>query len=135
MNDLLVFRESVTPDRGAVLELYRSCEWSAAERPDELMSALDNSHALITAWLGERLVGLVNSISDGALVVYYPHLLVMPEARGQGIASELMRRMRAKYDGFHQQMLVSYEAAAPVYEKAGFSRAPGVVPFWIYTGD
>lgn len=131
----VVFRDKATLERGAVLALYRSCEWSAAERPDDLMTALRNSHSVVSAWLGDDLVGLVNAISDGALVVYYPHLLVAPGARGQGIASELMRRIRDKYSGFHQQVLLSYEAATPVYEKAGFTRAPGVVPFWIYSGD
>ena len=129
------YREAAELESGAVLELYRSCGWSAAERPDALMSALANSHSVISAWACDRLVGLMNAISDGSLVVYYPHLLVAPRARGQGIASELMRRIQHKYDGFHQQVLLSYEAAAPVYEKAGFARAPGVVPFWIYTGD
>jgi GNAT superfamily N-acetyltransferase len=30
-------------------------------------------------------VGLGNAISDGALVVYYPHMLVLPEYQGRGI--------------------------------------------------
>lgn len=129
------FVETAPLERGAVLELYRSCGWSAAERPDDLMRALTNSHTVISAWSGDSLVGLVNAISDGALVVYYPHLLVAPSARGNGIATELMRRVRAKYEGFHQQVLLSYESVAPVYEKSGFARAPGVVPYWIYSGD
>ncbi len=129
------YAESRAFTREQVLELYTSCGWSSAEHPDELMLALANSHSIIEAWASGRLIGLVNAISDGSLVVYYPHLLVSPDARGQGVGTELMRRMRAKYEGFHQQVLLSYDHAASVYEKAGFERAPGVVPFWVYSGD
>ena len=56
--------------REDIIALYRANGWSAAEKPDELYSALMNSHTLITAWDGDRLVGLGNAISDGYLVVY-----------------------------------------------------------------
>jgi len=59
-----------------IIDLYRANEWSAADKPVELCNALSNSHSLITAWDNERLIGLGNAISDGHLVVYYPHLLV-----------------------------------------------------------
>src|SRR5262249_36172437 len=62
-----------------VVELYRANGWSSAEKPEELYSALLGSHLLVTAWDGDRLVGLGNAISDGRMVVYYPHLLVHPE--------------------------------------------------------
>jgi len=62
----------------SVLDLYRANEWSSAEKPDALHKALLASHSLITAWDGSKLVGLGNAISDGHLVVYYPHLLVCP---------------------------------------------------------
>lgn len=132
---VVTYAESREFTQEQVIRLYTSCSWSSAEHPNELMSALRNSHSVITAWMGDRIVGLVNAISDGALVVYYPHLLVSPDARGRGIGTQLMKRMRAKYDGFHQQVLLSYEHATSVYEKAGFSRAPTIVPFWVYSGD
>jgi len=40
-------------DKEQILELYRKNEWSSAEKPDELIKALDNSHALVTAWDGD----------------------------------------------------------------------------------
>lgn len=53
-----------------VVDLYRAHGWSSAEKPAELVPALAHSHALVTAWDGDRLVGLGNAISDGHLVVY-----------------------------------------------------------------
>ena len=43
--------------------------WSSAEKPDELMAALRNSHSLETARLQGKLVGIANAISDGNLDV------------------------------------------------------------------
>ena len=61
------------------IALYVANAWSAAEKPIELLAALRNSHSLVTARLSNTLIGLGNAISDGHLVVYYPHLLVHPE--------------------------------------------------------
>jgi hypothetical protein len=58
-----------------ILPIYESNGWSSAQKPQALYQALLNSHALVSAWDGERLVGIGNAISDGFLVVYYPHLL------------------------------------------------------------
>ena len=62
----------------SVLALYHANEWSSAAKPELLHKALVSSHSLVTAWDGTKLVGLGNAISDGYLVVYYPHLLVLP---------------------------------------------------------
>ncbi|MEJ5148862.1 hypothetical protein [Sphingobacterium sp. MYb388] len=67
-------RRDIEPEE--IINLYRANEWSAADKPELLMKALLNSHSLVTAWDGATLVDLGNAISDGYLVVYYPHLLV-----------------------------------------------------------
>ena len=67
-----------------VVALYRANDWSSADKPELLLAALRNSHSLVTARMDGRLVGLGNAISDGHLVVYYPHLLVHPAFQGAG---------------------------------------------------
>lgn len=121
--------------REEIIALYRANGWSAAEKPDELYSALMNSHTLITAWDGDRLVGLGNAISDGYLVVYYPHLLIHPEYQGKGIGKKIVAKMQEKYAGFHMQMLVADEEAIRFYERLGFVRAGKTEPLWIYSGN
>ena len=118
----------------SVLALYRANEWSSAEKPELLHRALLASHSLVTAWDGARLIGLGNAISDGCLVVYYPHLLVLPEYQGRGIGTRLMQMLMARYDGFHQHMLVADGRATEFYRKCGFERAGKTEPMWIYAG-
>lgn len=117
-----------------VIPLYRANEWSSAEKPDLLLKALRASHSLVTAWDGAKLIGLGNAISDGHLVVYYPHLLVLPEYQGRGIGTGIMQRLMARYEGFHQHMLVADGRALDFYRKCGFQRAGKTEPMWIYAG-
>jgi len=122
-------------EREKIIALYKANGWSAAEKPDELYQALINSHSLITAWDGDKLVGLGNAISDGYLVVYYPHLLVHPEYQGKGIGKMMVARMQEIYGAFHMQILVADGKAVDFYERVGFVRAGETQPMWIYKGN
>ncbi len=118
-----------------VITLYRANGWSSAEKPRELMLALKNSDALVTARISGELVGIGNAISDGSLVVYYPHLLVHPDHRGKGIGRAMMKLLQQKYASFHQQMLTADANAVEFYRFLGFERAGETVPMWIYAGN
>ena len=118
----------------SILALYRANKWSAAEKPELLHKALLGSSSLVTAWNGTMLVGLGNAISDGHLVVYYSHLLVLPEYQQRGIGTEIMRRLMARYQGFHQHIVVADGRALDFYRKCGFERAGKTEPMWIYSG-
>jgi GNAT superfamily N-acetyltransferase len=118
----------------SVLALYHANRWSSAEKPELLHKALLASHSLVTAWDGTKLVGLGNAISDGYLVVYYPHLLVLPEYQGRGIGTRLMQMLMGRYDGFHQHVLFADGRATEFYRKCGFQRPGKTEPMWIYAG-
>jgi len=117
-----------------ILELYKANGWSAAEKPTELRNGLLNSHSLISAWDEDKLVGIGNAISDGYLVVYYPHLLVHPNYQGKGIGNMISDQFQKKYKHFHMQMLTADGKAIDFYKKAGFEEAGETMPMWIYKG-
>ncbi|MDJ0773446.1 MAG: GNAT family N-acetyltransferase [Mastigocoleus sp. MO_167.B18] len=118
----------------SILNLYKANEWSAAEKPQQLYDGLMNSHYLVSAWDGDRLVGLGNAISDSYLVVYYPHLLVLPTYQKQGVGYNLLHMLTRKYKNFHQRILVADNDAVGFYKKCGFERAGKTQPMWIYQG-
>ena len=130
----ILFRETNDVPKAAVLDLYRANNWSSANKPEQLHQALQNSHSLVTAWDSDRLVGLANAISDGFLVVYYPHVVVHPDYHRQGIGRELVSRLKQRYVGFHQHSVLADKDAVAFYESCGFERS--VCPaMWIYDGD
>ncbi|MES2676108.1 MAG: GNAT family N-acetyltransferase [Pseudomonadota bacterium] len=117
-----------------VVELYRLNNWSSADKPNQLLLALRNSHTLITARISGVLVGIANAISDGHLVVYYPHMLVHPEFQRQGIGRKMVEAMHSIYGDFHQQMLTADGDAIEFYKSLGFVRAGKTQPMWVYSG-
>ncbi len=128
------FQESTDVPKEAVIDLYRANNWSSANKPDQLHQALLHSHSLVTAWDGERLIGLANAISDGFLVVYYPHVVVLPNYTRQGIGLEIMVRLMKRYEGFHQHSVLADKDAVGFFESCGFEQS--VCPaMWIYDGD
>ncbi len=118
-----------------LVHLYRENTWSSADKPQQLYDALGNSDTLVSAWDSDLLVGIGNAISDGHLVVYYPHLLVLPDYQGRGIGKAIMELLKAKYQGFHQHMLVADRNAVGFYERCGFRRAGSTRAMWIYEGS
>ena len=118
-----------------ILPLYESNHWSSAQKPERLHQGLLNSHSLISAWDGTRLVGIGNALSDGALVVYYPHLLVHLDYQGQGIGKRIMEILKARYEDMHMHMLVADSEAIAFYQKCGFTQAGKTTPMWIYAGN
>jgi len=130
----VIYRSTKSLPKAEVLRLYRSVQWSAARKPDRLMRALKSSHSVVTAWVKGSLVGLGNALSDGSLVVYYPHMLVLPEFQGRGIGRELMRRLMKRYRGFHQHILIAEAQAISFYRKCGFKRAGKTDPMWVFRG-
>jgi len=137
MVDTISFIISTTklPEKEELLELYGANKWSSAKKIDALRLALQNSDSLVTAYLGDKLVGLANAISDKSLVVYFPHLLVHPEYHHKGVGSKIMDVMLEKYKDFHQQMLVADNSAVDFYRKKGFKKADSATPMWIYKGE
>lgn len=128
-------REDRSIDRDKIVELYQANHWSSAEKPDQLCQALLNSHSLVTAWHDERLVGLGTALSDGFLVVYYPHLLVHPDYQGKGIGKQILDKFQEKYGNFHQQIVVADGKAIEFYKKSGFVQAGETQSMWIYQGN
>lgn len=133
MDVLVEFNKNI--NESEVISLYKANAWSSAEIPEKLIPALLNSDSLVTARVDNKLVGIANAISDGHLVVYYPHMLVHPEFHAKGIGRKIMELMQSKYKTFHQQMLTADGKSIEFYKSLGFKRAGKTEPMWIYSGN
>ncbi|WP_051348420.1 hypothetical protein [Peribacillus kribbensis] len=49
-------------------ELFTSVEWESGKYPDELLKAMIGSHSVVTAWEGNKLIGLINALSDDVMM-------------------------------------------------------------------
>ena len=73
-----------------------------------------------------RVVGFVTAVGDGVLSAFIPLLEVLPEYRGQGIGTELVRRMLALIGDRYMVDLCCDEALVPYYERFGMRRTAGM---------
>jgi len=132
---IIAIKETKDVKQDDIIAIYKANHWSSAEKPDQLFQALINSHSFISAWHNEKLVGLGNALSDGFLVVYYPHLIIHPDYQGQGIGKRILNKLQEKYGDFHQQILVADGKAIDFYERCGFEPAGETKSMWIYKGN
>lgn len=131
----ITIKETKDISKADIVAIYQANNWSSAEKPDELYKALLNSHSFVTAWEDDKLIGLGNALSDGHLVVYYPHLIIHPDYQSRGVGKLIIERFQEKYGHFHQQILVADGEAIGFYEKCGFTKAGETQSMWIYKGN
>ena len=83
-------------------------DWPSRPSPERHLEILRGSDHVVLAREGEggRVVGFITAISDGVLSAFIPLLEVLPEHQGQGIGSELVRRMLAELEDFYMVDLV-----------------------------
>jgi len=62
-----------------VADLFLAVRWVVGKYPDRLHKALMNSSRVISAWDGDRLVGLIRVMDDSELVCFINYVLVHPD--------------------------------------------------------
>lgn len=72
----------------------------SGQYPEHLHRALLGSSTVISAWDGDRLVGLVRTLDDGAMLAYMHYVLVDPAYQGRGIAGHMVEMVKEKYRNY-----------------------------------
>ena len=90
-----------------------------------LERAVRGSLCTLGAWDGEKLVGLVRAVGDGASILFVQDLLVLPAYRRRGVARRLMQALEARWPAVYQTELLTDERPETLafYEALGFRRA------------
>lgn len=106
-----------------IKELFSSVNWSSADYPERIVQGLKNSQYVISAWDGEKLVGLVRALSDGSTVAFLHYLLVRPEYQKYHIGSALMESIMKKLsDTLYVKIMPSDPATIGFYKRFGFEQ-------------
>ena len=101
-------------------DLFLANKWDSGNYPDKLQVAIRNSAAVYTAWDGDKLIGLINVISDGIMNAYLHYVLVHPDYQGHGIASKLIKMFLEEHKNYMRRVIISYPESISFYEKNGF---------------
>jgi ribosomal protein S18 acetylase RimI-like enzyme len=91
---IITYVENEPTAARAIADLRRSVGWNGME--ECYNNPLMNSYYHIACYDDGKLVGYVDSVSNGVTDAYIQDLAVHPEYQGQGIGTELMNRIIAK---------------------------------------
>jgi GNAT superfamily N-acetyltransferase len=120
----IVFRTDVTPEAADVANLYRRAELiRPVDDLDRIASMLENADVIVSAWDGERLVGVARTITDYRYCAYLSDLAVDPDYQRQGIGKELVQRLRDFLGDEVMILLLSVPNAMEYYPHIGFEQA------------
>src|SRR5215510_9991639 len=94
--------------------------WPNPPSPSTHYRILSNSAAIVLARNDDgTVVGFITAVSDQVSCAYIPHLEVLQDYQGQGIGSELVRRMMEKLRHLYMSDLVCDPPLQPFYERFG----------------
>ena len=101
--------------------LFLSVKWESGNDPGKLVRAMLNSTHVISAWDGNKLVGLIRALSDGETVAFLHYLLVDPAYQGHHIGDELMKRVLRYFENLlYVKIMPSDPKTLPFYARYGF---------------
>ena len=102
--------------------LFAAVGWVSSRYPHRLHAALMSSSLVLTAWSGNRLIGLVRALDDGDMTAYVHYVLVDPEFQGRGIAGHLIEMAKQHYhDYLYVEVMPEESRNASFYEQHGFT--------------
>lgn len=102
--------------------------WSRTLTPDTHLRTLQGADGVVLAIddaTGD-VVGYVTMITDGVLAAFIPNIEVLAAYQGQGIGSELMRRMFDKLKAIPNIDLMCDRAVQPFYARFGMQPLDGM---------
>ncbi|MCR5754631.1 MAG: GNAT family N-acetyltransferase [Acetatifactor sp.] len=118
---MIEYRQTKEFTSAQLQRLFLSVNWESGRYPEKLVRAMHNSTSVISAWDGDKLVGLVRALDDGETVAFLHYLLVDPEYQGYHIGDNLMKQIMSSYENLlYVKVIPSDIKTIPFYERYGF---------------
>lgn len=109
------------------IDLYKRStlgERRPVDRPDVFAGMIENASLLVTAWDGERLVGIARSLTDFTYVAYLADLAVDADYQRRGIGRQLIEETKRRLGKECMIVLLAAPKANDYYPKLGFEHNP-----------
>ena len=109
------------------VEIVRVFEASGISRPTKdiprIAQMFANANVVISAWDGDRLIGVSRALTDYSYCCYLSDLAVDAAYQKHGIGRELIRRTQSIIGDEVSLILMSAPSAMAYYPKVGFALA------------
>jgi predicted N-acetyltransferase YhbS len=112
-------------DLDEFIDVYRDCSLGARrpiEDRERMRKMLETANLVITAWDGDRMVGVSRSVTDFCYCTYLSDLAVRESHQRLGIGKELIRRTQEEGGLETRVILLAAPAAVDYYPHIGFEQ-------------
>jgi ribosomal protein S18 acetylase RimI-like enzyme len=130
----LTYKVNLSLDLSTAIDLYRASTLGARRPVDDsecMDQMLREANLTVTAWDGDKLVGISRSLTDWCYCCYLSDLAVHADYQRAGIGKELVRRTQAELGPKATLILLAAPAAADYYPHIGMEHHPSA---WILRG-
>jgi predicted N-acetyltransferase YhbS len=119
----IVYSDAAKITVDEAIDLYRRStlgERRPVDRPDIFEGMLKNANLTLTAWHGNRLVGVSRTLTDFTYVAYLADLAVDAEYQRKGIGKRLIEETRKRLGKDCMIVLFAAPNANEYYSRIGF---------------
>lgn len=112
-------------------DLFLSVDWSSGHFPEKLVVAMKNFDTVISAYDGDKLVGMICAMDDGIMNAYVHYLLVNPAYHGNTIGRTLVAKVNEKYKDYMRIAVIAYNKELHFYKDCGFEKSSDCSPMFV----
>lgn len=107
-------------------DLFSSVKWKSAEKTEKLQKAFENSTNVISAWDGNKLVGIIRSMDDGCWSANIDCLVVHKDYQRKGIAKQMLQELLIDLSNIEYiNVCPDEKEMIDFYSKFGFCKIEG----------
>ncbi len=120
---VITYRVNARLEAHQMAELFTS---SGIKRPvddlNRIKKMIDSSNLVVSAWDGEKLVGIARALTDFSYCCYLSDLAVDKEYQNQGIGHELVSEIQKQIGEGSNVVLLAAPETMEYYPKIGFDK-------------
>jgi predicted N-acetyltransferase YhbS len=124
---MISYRDNANIDAEQAIDLYKRStlgERRPIDNHDTFEAMLKNANLTITAWDGDKLVGISRTLTDFAYVAYLADLAVDEQYQRTGIGKRLISETQLRLEPNCMIVLLAAPKANEYYEHIGFEHNP-----------
>jgi predicted N-acetyltransferase YhbS len=124
---MIKYRDNANITAEQAIDLYKRStlgERRPVHNVQTFEAMLQNANLTVTAWDGEKLVGISRSLTDFAYVAYLADLAVDEEYQRSGIGKQLIEETKVRLGPECMIVLLAAPKANEYYEHIGFEHNP-----------
>ena len=118
---MIIFSDRKDTDLAQLVTLYRQAPWANTRNIEDAREMLTHTDVAITAWNGNRLVGLGRVLTDYVYRASIWDVIVDTAYQGQDIGTQIIQRILEHPDLKRVELFWLCTRSPGFYEKLGFS--------------